>query len=143
MKSQKPGITASAMIYGLNWDEKVFQHTVAIAMKNYRVLIFDWGDTIMRDSPHRTDAMYLWPSVEVVEGAEEVLRSFHNCKTIALATNAAQSDDAMIRKALARVNLESYFSKSTVRKIQATGSHLQIFTNKYSKTCELVHPKYR
>ncbi len=28
-------------------------------------IIFDWGDTVMKDDPSRTDAMYLWPKVEL------------------------------------------------------------------------------
>jgi hypothetical protein len=36
-------------------------------------IVFDWGDTIMKDDPMRTDAMYLWPSVELVEGAADAL----------------------------------------------------------------------
>ena len=36
-------------------------------------IVFDWGDRIMKDDPMRTDAMYLWPSVELVEGAADAL----------------------------------------------------------------------
>lgn len=36
-------------------------------------IVFDWGDTIMKDDPMRTDAMYLWLQVELVEGAADVL----------------------------------------------------------------------
>lgn len=65
----------------------------------------------MRDSPIRTDAMYLWPTVEAVSGAQEVLRHLHIDRTVALATNAGQSDKTMIRLALQRVNLDQYIDE--------------------------------
>lgn len=74
-------------------------------------LIFDWGDTIMRDDPAPTSAMYLWPAVEVMEGAEEVLRRLRPGRTIALATGAARSSEADIWRALARGNLDPFFDK--------------------------------
>jgi putative hydrolase of the HAD superfamily len=71
-------------------------------------IIFDWGDTVMKDNPARTDAMYLWPKVELVDGAAEVLsRLALSCK-IYIATSAA-SDEAMVRKALARVGVDGCF----------------------------------
>lgn len=72
-------------------------------------VIFDWGDTIMRDDPGRTEPMCLWPHVELVAGAKEVLSALSRTAQIHLATNAAASDEAMIRQALARVEVDSYF----------------------------------
>ncbi|MFZ4855586.1 MAG: HAD family hydrolase [Desulfuromonadaceae bacterium] len=76
---------------------------------HYQVVMFDWGDTIMKDDPTLKTPMYKWPIVEAVDGAEEVLRTLHPQRTIVMATSAAQSDEADIRRALERVKLNSYF----------------------------------
>ena len=74
-------------------------------------IIFDWGDTIMRDDPSLTDAMYLWPEVELVEeGTAELLARLAETYTLIIATSAAVSDETMVRKALARVGVDGYFS---------------------------------
>jgi putative hydrolase of the HAD superfamily len=73
--------------------------------------MFDWGDTVMKDLPDRTTPMYQWPKVEIVEGAEEVLRRLHPEATIILATSATLSDEADIRRALHRVNIDPYFHR--------------------------------
>jgi FMN phosphatase YigB (HAD superfamily) len=77
----------------------------------YPFIIFDWGDTIMKDCPDLKAPMYRWPRVEAVEGAEEVLRALYPTRTISLATGSAYSDEDEIRWALARVNLDQYFDK--------------------------------
>ena len=74
-------------------------------------IIFDWGDTIMKDDPSRTDAMYLWPEVELVEeGTAELLARLAETYTLIIATSAAASNDTLVRRALARVGVDGYFS---------------------------------
>jgi putative hydrolase of the HAD superfamily len=74
-------------------------------------IIFDWGDTIMRDDPSRTEAMYLWPEVELVEtGTVEALSRLAASYTLLIATSAAASDAAMVCKALSRVRVDAWFS---------------------------------
>lgn len=75
----------------------------------YPFVMFDWGDTIMKDDPAAGTPMALWPVVEAIPGAEEVLRAIHGRRTIVMATGADQSDEAGIRLALRRVGLEAYF----------------------------------
>lgn len=77
----------------------------------YPFILFDWGDSIMRDSPNQTTPMYQWPTVELIDGAAEVLRALHSHRTICLATGAALSDESDIRRALDRVNVSSFFDK--------------------------------
>jgi len=77
-------------------------------LKRSRCLVFDWGDTLMRDLPGMTGAMCDWPRVETMPGAAEVLAELHPCWTIALATNAGRSSDAQILAALARGGLDGY-----------------------------------
>jgi putative hydrolase of the HAD superfamily len=73
--------------------------------------MFDWGDTIMVDDPRMDTPMCQWPMVEIVDGAEEVLRALHARRTIVMATGAAQSGEADIRAALQRVNLAHFFDR--------------------------------
>ena len=74
-------------------------------------IVFDWGDTIMRDDPSRVDAMYLWPLVELVEmDAAKTLAHLAESYTLLIATSAAASDAVMVRKALSRVGVDEWFS---------------------------------
>jgi FMN phosphatase YigB (HAD superfamily) len=74
-------------------------------------VVFDWGDTLMKDDPTREDAMCLWPEVELVPGADLVLQRLSQQHQISLATSASKSDHVMIRRALARVALNEYVSE--------------------------------
>lgn len=75
-------------------------------------VLFDWGDTVMRDYPSRTTPMVEWETVEVIEGIADVLAYLHSSgRRIVLATSAAISDESQIRGALARVRLDIYFSR--------------------------------
>ncbi|MGE5376993.1 MAG: HAD family hydrolase [Bacteroidota bacterium] len=77
----------------------------------YPTVLFDWGDTVMRDYPERTAPMVEWESVEVVDGIAEVLAYLHSTgRQIVLATSAAISDEEQIRGALKRGGLDTYFS---------------------------------
>ena len=73
--------------------------------------IFDWGDTIMRDDPVRTEPMHLWPHVELMPDADIVLDRLSVAVSVSLATSAAVSDEAMIRRALARVGVDRFFRR--------------------------------
>ena len=77
----------------------------------YPFVMFDWGDTIMKDRPALKTPMVQWPIVEAIEYAEEVLRTIHAHRTIILATGAAQSSEAEILLALQRVKLDEYFDR--------------------------------
>lgn len=78
----------------------------------YPVVLFDWGDTVMRDYPERTAPMVEWETVEVVDGIADVLAYLHSTgRQIVLATSAEISDENQIRGALARGRLDRYFSR--------------------------------
>jgi FMN phosphatase YigB (HAD superfamily) len=70
-------------------------------------LLFDWGDTLMRDDPHTSGPMYAWEHVEMIPHADLVLGALRADWLIALATNAIDSDESDIRRALRRVGLNS------------------------------------
>src|SRR5689334_13533273 len=77
----------------------------------YPTVLFDWGDTVMRDYPEIIIPMVEWESVEVIDGIADVLAYLHSSgRRIVLATSAAISDEDQIRGALARGGLDSYFS---------------------------------
>lgn len=77
----------------------------------YSTVLFDWGDTVMRDHPELLIPMVEWNTIEVVEGIADVLAYLHDSgRCIMLATSAAISDESQIRGALGRVGLDTYFS---------------------------------
>ncbi|MGZ9234791.1 MAG: HAD family hydrolase, partial [Anaerolineales bacterium] len=77
----------------------------------YLTVLFDWGDTVMRDHPEITIPMVEWETVEVIEGVADVLEYLHSSgRRIVLATSAEISDEDQIRGALARGGLDTYFS---------------------------------
>jgi putative hydrolase of the HAD superfamily len=78
----------------------------------YPIVIFDWGDTVMKDDPASNVPMVEWETVEAVEGIEAVLAYLQSSgRRIALATSATISDEAQIRAALGRVGFDHYFSR--------------------------------
>lgn len=76
------------------------------------IILFDWGDTVMVDDPASTTPMVEWETVHAVDGIAEALEQLHrDGKTCMLATSASISDEGQIRGALARADLDRYFSK--------------------------------
>ena len=74
-----------------------------------RLIIFDWGDTVMRVFPASRGHMARWPQVEAVPGIADALAALRPRYRLVLATNAAESGEALVRAALARVGLEERF----------------------------------
>ena len=78
----------------------------------YPVVLFDWGDTVMRDYPEITIPMVEWEKVEVIDGIADVLTYLHaSGRRIVLATSASISNEKEIWGALKRGGLDKYFSK--------------------------------
>ena len=78
----------------------------------YSTVLFDWGDTVMRDYPEIITPMVEWETVEVIDGVAELLAWLHaSGRRIVLATSAQISDEGQIRGALARGGLDRYFSR--------------------------------
>ena len=74
-------------------------------------LLFDWGDTLMRDIQEFTGPMKDWPRVEAIPGAAEMLAALHPDWILAIAPNAADSDEKDIRAALQRVDLDPWLDQ--------------------------------
>lgn len=72
-------------------------------------IVFDWGDTVMRDDPTRPGPMVDWDTVEGMPGIEETLATLKPNYHIAMATNAPVSGEEKVRGALRRLDLEKYF----------------------------------
>lgn len=72
------------------------------------IYLFDWGDTLMEDTPGQAGKMKDWPEVRAMEGAAEVLAALSSKATICIASGAQDSDDQDILAALERVGLAQY-----------------------------------
>jgi len=72
-------------------------------------LIFDWGDTVMKDYPELTGPMYQWSHVELIEGISVVLPELSVLFTCCIASNAGASDTQDMKMALKRVDVKRYF----------------------------------
>jgi HAD superfamily hydrolase (TIGR01509 family) len=78
-------------------------------MNIIKAIIFDWGDTVMRDFPEYPGPMAYWPKVEAVPGIEKALQQLRKDFICCLASNAVDSDAGLMGLALSRVNLRQYF----------------------------------
>ena len=74
-------------------------------------LLFDWGDTLMRDFPEYEGPMASWPRIELIPHVKNVLPTLHASWIIGLATNAQDSDEAEIRSALERGSIAGWIDE--------------------------------
>lgn len=81
-----------------------------IKTSKVRAIVFDWGDTIMRDFD-LPGPMSVWEKVAWIDGAEEALKTLSSRYTCIIATSADHSDTAEMKTALARVGADNYFHK--------------------------------
>lgn len=80
-------------------------------MGQYKIkaIIFDWGDTLMKDYIQYNGPMVDWPQVDVVLGVKEALSKIYESYICCVASNAGSSDGKLMRLALDRVGIEKYF----------------------------------
>ena len=78
-------------------------------MSTIKAVVFDWGDTIMRDFPEFKGPMAFWPRVELVPGAREALEQLHQRFVCCVASNAGDSDAELMGRALERSGIRQYF----------------------------------
>lgn len=71
-------------------------------------IVFDWGDTIMRDFAQE-GPMSQWDQVAWIPGAEDALQYLSEKYCCIIATSAWHSDAAEMKAALARVGADRYF----------------------------------
>ena len=80
-------------------------------MRTKQALLFDWGNTVMRVFADETGAMVSWRHVAAMPGLQAVLEGLHGSAELALATNAVDSSESAIRRALARAGLDDLFDR--------------------------------
>jgi putative hydrolase of the HAD superfamily len=74
-----------------------------------RVIVFDLGDTVMRELPDWPGRMVDAPHVEAMPGIAAALAALQPCYRLAMASNAQASTAPDIRAALRRVGLDGWF----------------------------------
>jgi len=72
------------------------------------IYLFDWGDTLMVDTPGIAGKMCDWGHVERVKFAEETLKKISLKASVYVATDATESTPEDIEKAFKRVGLDKY-----------------------------------
>lgn len=80
------------------------------AARPLRVVLFDWGDTLMVDDG-RPGRMADWPQVAAVPGAAEALAALYGRYRLCVATNAEQSGADEVMAALGRVELARFIDR--------------------------------
>ena len=78
-------------------------------MGNRKVLIFDWGNTLMRDFPDFAGPMVNWSKVEVIDNVSDTLSVLKEKYLLCVATNAGESDTNLMLMALKRGKIDNYF----------------------------------
>ncbi len=91
-------------------------------------LVFDWGNTVMKEFQEYHGAMVDWPKVEAMPGIKQALGELQREYTLFLGTNAKNSDGPQIRQALKRAGLDGYFeSIFTFNETQANKPELGFY----------------
>lgn len=78
-------------------------------INNIKIIIFDWGDTLMRDSQDK-GPMAHWENVEIIPGVREALIKLKENYILCVASNAGDSDTELMKSALIRVGIDGFFS---------------------------------
>jgi putative nucleotidyltransferase with HDIG domain len=78
-------------------------------MKNIRLVLLDWGDTIMVDFSAYQGPMVEWPYVEAVNGVQSALEKLAGRFQFVLASNAGESSGYDAHLALNRAGIGDYF----------------------------------
>jgi len=74
-------------------------------------VVWDWGDTLMRDIPGQVGAMVTWNHVEAMPGALQAVQALSALPVRCVATNAMESDGSQVAAALDRVGLRLFLSR--------------------------------
>lgn len=119
-----------------------------------KAIVFDWGDTLMRDFKEYDGPMAEWPNVELMPGVKETLELVSLKYSCYVATNAGASDKDLVIKALKRVGISSYitdvftsrdlgsekpseeFFKAIVKKLDMSPKRIMMVGNDYIRDIE-------
>jgi putative hydrolase of the HAD superfamily len=78
-------------------------------VKGIQAIVFDWGDTLMRDFSQFEGAMVDWPRVQQMPGVLETLESLTGLAVLCVASNAGDSDAELMGRALERAGIRRFF----------------------------------
>ncbi len=83
----------------------------SIRVRSRKILLIDWGDTVMRVFPGHDTPMADWPVVELMPHVSVALGHLSGTMEICLATNAQASTVDDINRALHRCGIDSLFDR--------------------------------
>ena len=74
-----------------------------------KYLLFDWGDTLMKDDPKKDSPMFSWETVEPMPGVMETMSILNEKYKCIVVSNAKESNAELMQKAFERIALDKYF----------------------------------
>ena len=74
-------------------------------------IVFDLGDTLIKLEKNFSGKMVNWPELEIVPGADHILRNLSQEFEIVVASNAEDSDAMDVKKAMQRIGLSPYIQQ--------------------------------
>jgi len=78
-------------------------------MPRIKAIVFDWGDTLMKDFSEYEGPMADWDYVEIVDGVGKSLHIVSQSYICCVASNAGASNSELMGMALKRVDIQQYF----------------------------------
>ena len=78
-------------------------------MPRIKAIVFDWGDTLMKDFSEYAGPMADWEYVEIIDGVSKSLHIVSQSYTCCVASNAGASNSELLGMALKRVDIQQYF----------------------------------
>ncbi|MHA2960510.1 HAD family hydrolase [Priestia megaterium] len=78
-------------------------------MPRIKAIVFDWGDTLMKDFSEYAGPMADWEYVEIVDGVSKSLHIVSQNYICCVASNAGASNSELMGMALKRVDIQQYF----------------------------------
>jgi putative nucleotidyltransferase with HDIG domain len=78
---------------------------------NITTLVFDGGNTLIRDEGSYSGSMADWPELFAIEGVHAALESLSGTYRMVIATNAQDSGTPKIHQANQRVGIDGYFDR--------------------------------
>lgn len=79
--------------------------------KEKKMLVFDWGDTLMVEYPDEVGPMAEWTRVAPMAGVIATMPELAAQVPCYVASNASDSDAKQVKAALARLGLDKYFQR--------------------------------
>lgn len=99
-----------------------------------KAVIFDWGDTLMRDFPQFEGPMAYWEKVEVIPGVKKALEIVSAHYICCVASNAGDSNAKIMELALKRADIDQCFKHFfTSRELRASKPNLDFFNQIVNK----------